>query len=291
VSGDRREAPERRKLPYSFTPTPRWVRRDRREGLLTEETYDLISELYDRADTDALIDGAESPTLTLDSIKSAIGYRGDLASLARSLRRLKEAGRYFTFRTVGNSRSAFSYVFQLFSVDPGLSDPCPPVIPHDDRAAGDPAEEPRPPVVEACPPVGDPETGMVEPLPQVAGESAVRPLQTFPEEPNPSGYEELWTGSLREDPARETVVPAETETGDVGEEPSSDSVIAALEAVNGHAAVTNRKPTLADLAAEARDAQRARDLASLSSLPQHERDLIADLLVSLDGLLVNEETG
>jgi hypothetical protein len=57
--------------------------------------------------------------------------------------------------------------------------------------------------------------------------------------------------------------------------------------VGTHGAVV---PTLADLAAEARDAQRARDIASLDSLPADERKLIGDLLQTYDGVLVNEET-
>lgn len=189
MTAERRDGEGRPKLGYSFTPTPRWVRRDRREGLLAEEAYDLISELYDRADTDALIGGLESPTLTLDVTKTAIGYKHDLDSLAHWLRRLKGTGRYFTFRVVGNSRTGFSYVFRLFTADPGspvsvrsadtVSVPCPPVIPHDDRAEGDRARESCPSVAESCPTVPMEQTGMVEPETTGGQGERVRALQTF----------------------------------------------------------------------------------------------------------------
>jgi len=134
-----------------------------------------------------------------------------------------------------------------------------------------PREEPVGEVSDQTASLSDQETaGKPHPEPGSAssGKAACPISLDVLDNPRPSGYEELRTGSLREDPARGTVAGERTPNGT-------------------HGAM---KPTLADLAATARAAQQARDLASLSSLPTPERDLLTDLLQTFDGVLVTEET-
>ena len=318
----------RGRLGYPFTPVPRWLRRDRSSNLLSAETYDLLAFLYDRADTDALRAQGQTPRLTVATIAEGIGWRYEEASLARRLDRLRAEGRYLTYEAVGNSRTRYTYVFQLFTADPSVSDLRPPVTVDEDRVAGDLRDAPCPAVAGSRLSVDDAKIAMVEPFSEDADDSSVRALQTFSETPTTRSEENLL--GRESDANQDHTVGTTTESGGpVGARElvaSTEKLIAMIES----AAPQKNRPEIASLPREDscgietssdmgteplpgddgfRDFLNAAHLAGHitgperhqrrithdlirraqhARVPPDERDLIAALLTSFDGAFIEE---
>jgi hypothetical protein len=118
-------------LGYPFTPTPRRLWTDVRDGVLTIDQYPVVAYLFERANIKILIRRGQTPTLTLDEIARGVRWKAKLDSLRRLLARLRATGRYFDYVVSGNSRTTQVYVFTLRPEAPEpealMEAVCPPV--------------------------------------------------------------------------------------------------------------------------------------------------------------------
>jgi hypothetical protein len=101
-------------VPYEFVAFPSLYAEEFCAGKFEHGTLALLMTLYLRSDFHARATGGETPRLKLEALHKMSHWPGDLQSLAKQLRRLRESG-YLSYRTEGQHRSGCVYVFRLSS--------------------------------------------------------------------------------------------------------------------------------------------------------------------------------
>lgn len=119
-----------RKLGYPYAPVPRWVFELRRERLLADTEALLLQALFHLAALDALMEGRETPSVSLDRLLleyvdcRRFRRRTDRDRAADALRKRLERGQargLFSYRVVGNAQAGYRYVFKLVTERPDAS--------------------------------------------------------------------------------------------------------------------------------------------------------------------------
>ena len=113
-------------LGFAFTPTPRRAMQALRSAELSPDNYVVVAFLYERATTWKLAARRSTPELTLSQIAEGIHWTGQLDTLSKRLRRLRdEPERWFDYRIEGRGK----YIFTLHPEAPvaaeTLSEACP----------------------------------------------------------------------------------------------------------------------------------------------------------------------
>lgn len=115
-----------KELGFSFSPVPRRLRVARRARRLSANEYDLLAFLYDRANTDALKEGQETPRLTADQIVEGVPGTGEWATIYKRLQRVRDAPeKWLIWRVRGDRWRGFEYVFTLLPAPPERCEQCP----------------------------------------------------------------------------------------------------------------------------------------------------------------------